>query len=211
MASQTISYDNYLFLYLSIMKLNQTSGNFEISIPEGIHKAVIYSVVDLGTQTIQSQQYGEQEKKQILISFEIPSITKVFDKEKGEQAVAISKTYTLSLHEKSRLYEVAKSVLGRDLTKEEQENLEPKDLLGGNVTLTVEHNNWYANIKSISKIFDKDKLKATNELRLLELDNINWDVFNSLHEKLRDKIIKSPEYNKAIENKSLTTEEDEVF
>jgi hypothetical protein len=123
------------------MKLNQTSGNFEISIPEGIHKAVIYSVVDLGTQTIQSQQYGEQEKKQILISFEIPSITKVFDKEKGEQAVTISKTYTLSLHEKSRLYEVAKSVLGRDLTKEEQENLEPKDLLGGNVTLTVEHNN----------------------------------------------------------------------
>lgn len=211
MASQTISYDNYLFLYLSIMKLNQTSGNFEISIPEGIHKAVIYSVVDLGTQTIQSQQYGEQEKKQILISFEIPSITKVFDKEKGGQAVAISKTYTLSLHEKSRLYEVAKSVLGRDLTKEEQENLEPKDLLGGNVTLTVEHNNWYANIKSISKIFDKDKLKATNELRLLELDNINWDVFNSLYEKLRDKIIKSPEYNKAIENKSLTTEEDEVF
>ena len=193
------------------MKLNQTSGNFEISIPEGIHKAVIYSVVDLGTQTIQSQQYGEQEKKQILISFEIPSITKVFDKEKGEQAVAISKTYTLSLHEKSRLYEVAKSVLGRDLTKEEQENLEPKDLLGGNVTLTVEHNNWYANIKSISKIFDKEKLKATNELRLLELDNINWDVFNNLHEKLRDKIIKSPEYNKAIESKSLTAEEDEVF
>jgi len=64
------------------MKLNQSSGNFEISIPEGIHKAVIYSVVDLGTQTIQSQQYGEQEKKQILISFEIPSITKVFDKDK---------------------------------------------------------------------------------------------------------------------------------
>jgi hypothetical protein len=54
-------------------------------------------------------------------------------------------------------------------------------------------------------------LKATNELRLLELDNINWDVFNNLHEKLRDKIIKSPEYNKAIESKALTAEEDEVF
>lgn len=208
MASQSISNDNYLFLYLSIMKLNQTSGNFEISIPEGIHKAVIYSVVDLGTQTIQSQQYGEQEKKQILISFEIPSITKVFDKEKGEQAVAISKTYTLSLHEKSRLYEVAKSVLGRDLTKEEQENLEPKDLLGGNVTLTVEHNNWYANIKSISKIFDKEKLEAINELRLLELDNIDWDVFNKLHDKLKDKIIKSPEYLQALDKKETS---DEVF
>ena len=189
------------------MKLNQSSGNFEISIPEGIHKAVIYSVVDLGTQTIQSQQYGEQEKKQILISFEIPSITKVFDKDKWEQAVAISKTYTLSLHEKSRLYEVAKSVLGRDLSKEEQGELEPKDLLGGNVTLTIEHNNWYANIKSISKIFDKEKLKPTNETRLLELDKFDEKVFNSLHDKLKDKIVKSPEYMKAVWN----VPEDEVF
>lgn len=180
------------------MKLNQTSGNYEISIPEGIHKAVIYSVVDLWTQTIQSAQYGEQKKRQVLISFEIPSIKKVFDKEKGEQAVAISKTYTLSMHEKARLRELANAVKWRQLTEQEADEMEMSELLGGNVMLTIEHNQWYANIKAISKIFDKEILMPTNTTRLFELENPDIDILQSMHQKLQDKIMNSPEYEVVI-------------
>lgn len=180
-------------------KTNQTSGSFEINVPEWIHKAVIYSVVELGTQTIQSQMYGEQQKKQVLISYEIPSITKIFDKDKWEQPVSISKTYTLSLHEKSVLRTVAEAVLGRKMTEEEVKDHDTKDFVGGNVMLTVEHNNGYANIKSISKVFDKEKLTPVNPTRYFDIDNIEWDVFNKMHSKLQEKILLSPEYADALE------------
>ena len=180
------------------MKLNQTNASYEISIPEGIHKAVIYSVVDLWTQTINSAQYGEQKKRQVLISFEIPSIKKVFDKEKWEQAVAISKTYTLSMHEKARLRELANAVKGRPLSEMEAEEMEMSELLGGNVMLTIEHNQWYANIKAISKIFDKEILLPTNTTRLFELDKPDFAVMKTMHQKLQDKIMNSPEYEVAI-------------
>lgn len=197
----------YSYTIIIMGKTNQSSGSFEISVPEGIHKAVIYSVVELGTQTINSAQYGEQQKKQVLLSFEIPSITKVFDKDKGEQAVAISKTYTLSLHEKSRLREVAEAVLGRKMTEAEADEHDTKDFIGGNVMLTIEHNNWYANIKGISKVFDKEKIEPTNPTRYFDINNIDQKVLSSMHDKLKDKIVNTPEYEKSLENKTEDNED----
>lgn len=171
------------------MKFNNTEKR-EIAIPEGIHKAVVYSEVDLGTQIT---EFGE--KRKVLISWEISSIRKTFSQEKGEQPVAISKKFTASMHEKSSLRPVVEAVMGRKFESDEEAyDFDTKDLIGKTCLIYVEHNDGYANIKNVMKNTDGVDLVPENPTRIFELDNPDRTVFDSLHDKLKVQVSASPEY-----------------
>ena len=93
-------------------------GDFEN--PEiGTENAVLYSIVDIGTQV---NDYGSQ--RQIIITWELDQAM-----DDGRPFV-ISKFYKLSLHEKANLCIDIEGMLGRTLTQNEKETLNFEKLLG---------------------------------------------------------------------------------
>ena len=69
-------------------------------LPAGSYQATLYWIVDLWTQY--SPMYDNRQHK-IRLSFELPTELRTFQKDKGEQPMAIHKEYTLSFSEKANL------------------------------------------------------------------------------------------------------------
>ena len=89
-----------------IAKDNGGDGNFK-KVPPGVYVARCYSLIDMGTQ-VSDGQYGSKEQHKIRIGFEIfgeddAGQPLTIDMDGKEMPLTISKTYTLSLHEKSGL------------------------------------------------------------------------------------------------------------
>lgn len=183
---------------------NQT---FEPNVPEGIHQAVIRSIIDLGTQEINSQAYGLQEKRQVSISFEFPKVRKTFDESKGEQPCSLSCKYTLSMHEKAKLKKVCEKILGKKFTDDEAYDFDLKDILGKSCMVEVVHSNGYANIDNVMNDASEPAPKAENELRIFDLDNFDKELFDTFHEKVQRQIMNSPEYIATTEDKMFEPED----
>lgn len=100
---------------------------------EGTYQAVLYAIVDLGTQW--SEKFATRSRK-IRFSFEIPSEMRVFKKELGEQPMALHKEYTLSFSEKSNL---RKDLMSRtDSGFKDGIEFDLESLLGKNCLLSVQ-------------------------------------------------------------------------
>ena len=169
-------------------------------IEAGVYPAVLYSIIDLWTQTTTSAQFWTSEKRKILLQWEIPEIMHVFTDEKWPQPVSVRWEFTASTHKNAQLRGVIDGFLGKKLTDEEAKTFDIWTLLGKTCMITVVHNGEYVNVSSVSNRKTTDKeLEAINPLRLLDLDNFDEKVFKTLHERTQDKIKLSPEYQK-IEN-----------
>lgn len=112
-------------------------GNFE-PVSQGLHQAVCYSLYDLGTQF--QEKFGKLVHK-VLIGWEIPEERIEIEKngEKKNLPRAISKEYTLSLHEKADLRKALESWRGKAFTEQELEGFELTKLLGANCMVQVIH------------------------------------------------------------------------
>jgi len=64
----------------------------------------------MGTQLVKSKQYGEQEKRLVHMTRELPQIQKVFKEENGEQPAVISQRYTMSMYSNSHLRKMIDSL-----------------------------------------------------------------------------------------------------
>ena len=75
--------------------------DFQI-LPPGQYPARCISIVDIGTHD--SEYKGVKGKKrEIRLTFEFPTKTAIFNPKKGEQPYILSRFFTFSLNEKSRL------------------------------------------------------------------------------------------------------------
>lgn len=104
----------------------------------GLHPAVCYAVIDLGTQP--SQMYAPARK--VLIMWELPHLLFNFADDKGnavEKPRVISRDYTLSLGKKATLRKDLESWRGRPFTAEEASGFEVGALIGVNCQLNVVH------------------------------------------------------------------------
>jgi hypothetical protein len=89
------------------------------------------------------------------------------------------------------------SWLGKPLTDKEATDFDMNSLLWKTCYVTIIHNWEYVNVDSITGIKKTDKsLVPVNDLRLFSLDEFDENVFNSLPEKTKEKIITTPEYKK---------------
>lgn len=135
-------------------KATNKGGDY-VPVPAGIHHAICYSVIDLGTQP--SQMYAPSRK--VLIVWELPHERADFKDDKSGQVKSlprvISKEYTLSTGTKSNLRKELESWRGRPFTAEEAQEFEVGVLAGKNCQLNVAHRpskdgtKTYANVVSI--------------------------------------------------------------
>lgn len=147
-------------------------------VPAGIHQAICYGIVDLGTQD--AGRYAPRRK--VLFIWELPHERGTFERD-GEQKDlprAISQQYTLSLNEKANLRHALEAWRSRPFTEEELRGFDLKTVLGANCQLTVVHNyspakkKTYANVASVSPLGrGMEKLEAENPLLWFSMEEID--------------------------------------
>ena len=108
----------------------------------GSHRAVLYSLVDLGTQ--RSEWEGKEKwQAKVRLTFELPDLTDEFEvvengkTTKVEKPLVISTEKTRSLGEKSSLRQLLETWRGQAFTAAELKNFSLKNLLGKPALISV--------------------------------------------------------------------------
>lgn len=179
-------------------------GDFK-KVPQGVHMARCYSLVDLGTQLVRSQ-HGDKQLHKIRIAWELfgeddNGAALTAERDGKVMPMTISKSYTLSLNEKANLRKDLESWRGRAFTDEEATGFDISKLLNAYCMINVTHSETngksYANVASITPIpsaLKNAKPDPVHELVVFDLDNADWEVFAKFHEKLQEAIKTSPEF-----------------
>jgi len=188
------------------MAINATNtGAKRELIPAGNYIARCYQMLHLGT--IQEPYMGEMKTmNKVRIGWELPTELRVFKEENGQQPCAISKTFTLSMHEKSNLRKVLASWRGKEFSEEEAKQFDISKLLGVPCMLNLIHKpskdgtKQYEEIGSISPLPKGFNCPdPINPYQILDYENFDWETFNKLPDFLKTLIQSSVEF-KAMTN-----------
>jgi len=178
-------------------------GDFK-RVPPGAYIGRCYSLIDLGTQLTKGQ-FGEKLQHKIRIGWELfgedeqgQPLTVTVDGR--DMPMTISKSYTVSLHEKSGLRKDLAAWRGRDFSEDEAKAFDVSKLLGAycmvNCTHTETNGKTYTNVAGITPLPGALKnakpAAAPNDL-MFNLDAPDMAIFATFHEKLQDAIKASPE------------------
>jgi hypothetical protein len=184
------------------MAINATNKGVQRElIPSGNYIARCYQMLQIGT--VDEMVMGTTKTlNKVRIGWELPTELKVFNPEKGEQPFVISKEFTLSMHEKSNLRKLLASWRGKDFTEEEAKSFDITKLLSVPCMINVIHKpaktdptRIYEEISNVSPMPKGVKCPSQiNQTMLLEYENFNLDLFNSLPDFIKQKVQSSAEY-----------------
>lgn len=124
------------------LNVKEQGGNFKRQlIPEGVHIARCYLMVDIGTQLV-TWQTETHERHKVVIGWEIPGELGTFtiDEKEVELPLCISKTYTATLSKKGNLRSDLEAWRGKAFTKDELDCFDLKNVLGAACQMQVIHN-----------------------------------------------------------------------
>lgn len=194
-------------------------GNFK-RVPQGVFIGRCFSLIDLGTQHT-TGQYGDKMQHKIRIAWELfgeddAGAPLTVDVDGAEMPMTISKSYTVSLHEKAGLRRDLAAWRGKDFTDEEAKAFDVSKLIGAycmiNVTTSETNGKTYSNVAGITPLpgaLKNAKPAPVHEHILFDLDKPDMKTFSKFHEKLQDAIKRSPEWaalnGGASQNQSYST------
>ena len=179
-------------------------GNFK-RVPQGVFIGRCFSLIDLGTQHT-SGQYGDKFQHKIRIGWELfgedeTGAPLTIDVDGKQMPLTISKSYTVSLHEKAGLRKDLAAWRGKDFTEEEARAFDVSKLIGAycmvNVTISETNGKTYSNVGGLTPLpgaLKNAKPAPVHDHVLFNLDEPDMKVFNAFHEKLQEAIKKSPEW-----------------
>lgn len=171
-------------------------------VPPGSHLARCYRIIDLGTQ--KTTFNGESKFiKKVMFQFEVHSEDDdgPLKTDKGEP-MSISKNYTLSLSDKAVLRADLEAWRGREFTREELQGFELKNVLGAWCLITVTRatgndGKEYTNITGVSpvpKAMKQSLPTPFNQVGIFYIDDPDMEMFETLSERIRQKITETPEW-----------------
>lgn len=162
-------------------------------------------MIDLGTQHT-SGQYGDKFQHKLRIGWELfgeddQGNPLTIDVDGKDMPMTISKSYTVSLHEKAGLRKDLAAWRGRDFTDDEAKGFDVAKLLGAycmvNVTTTEANGKTYSNVAGLTPLpgaLKNAKPEGVHDLVMFDLDKPDLSVFDKFHEKLQEAIKRSPEW-----------------
>lgn len=170
-------------------------------IPASNYIARCYQMIEIGTVTEIIMGKSVTLKK-VRIGWELPTETRVFKEENGEQPFVISKEYSLSMNEKANLRKDLKSWRGKDFTEDEAKSFDITNLIGVPCMLNVIHKHSkkdptkvYEEIAGITGIPKGITVPAQiNKNFVLSYDNFDSVMFNSLPDFIKQKMQTSSEF-----------------
>lgn len=183
-------------------------GNFEPA-PAGTFIARCYRFIDMGSheQTFQGESTGL--KRLVMIGFELPTELMTTGDNAG-RPFTVSKRYTWSTHEKSNMRKDLESWRGKKFNDSDfgPGGFDVRNLLGVPATLSITHSEkdgkTYTNITGIGPAMKGVTIPPqVNQSVYLSLEKEFFDgnVFDGLHEKLKDFIRETPEYRRLTEKR----------
>jgi hypothetical protein len=194
----------------------KNSGTQRELIPAGTYVSRCYSMIEIGT--VREEYMGEPKSSyKVRLSWELPTEKRVFKPENGEQPMTISKTYTLSMHEKANLRKDLESWRGKAFTEEEAKAFDITVLLGKPCMLNIIHKpnkdgskirEQIAGITTVLKGYDMPP--AINQTIRLEFDNWSQAVFDSLPDFIQNDIKSTPEYAAMKEPQNTNIQPDHI-
>lgn len=188
-----------------IVKESSSGGDFQ-PLPSGLHHAVCYGLIDIGTQPSQGNFPA---RRKVIFLWEVPSerIDVPNQDAPGTKNMprVISAKYTLSLHEKGNLRPMLKSWRGRDFTPEELAAFDIFQVVGANCYLNIVHKNGkgdkanrvYAEVSTVNPApKGTPKLNPETPKILFSLDDFKGPVVipTSIPEWIQGLIKQSDEY-----------------
>lgn len=191
---------------MAFLAKDSGGGDFK-KVPPGAYIGRCFSLIDLGTQ-LTSGQYGEKLQHKIRIGWELfgeddagqPLTIMIDDK---EMPLTISKSYTMSLHEKASLRKDLAAWRGKDFTEVEAKGFDVSKLLGAycmvNAVNSETNGKTYTNVAGLTPLpgaLRNVKPAGVHDPVVFDLDAPDMAVFATFHEKLQDTIKRSPEWAK---------------
>ena len=179
-------------------------GDFK-RVPPGAYIGRCYSLIDLGTQ-LTTGQFGTKEQHKLRIGWELFGEDEdgnplTIDLEGKTMPLTISKSYTVSLHEKAGLRRDLAAWRGRDFTDDEAKAFDVSKLIGAycmvNVTTSETNGKTYSNVAGLTPLpgaLRNAKPAPVHAPLIFDLDKPDMAVFQGFHEKLQEAIKKSPEW-----------------
>jgi hypothetical protein len=181
-----------------ITATNKGGSNYE-PIAAGTYAARCYQMIHIGTA--EENILGQVKKlNKVRITWELPTETKVFKEENGEQPHVISKEFTLSMNEKATLRKFLEGWRGKAFTEKEAEAFDITVLLGKPCMLSIIHKqakngNTYAEISSVSSVPKGMNVpEQFNESKELNYDKFDWELFETLPDFIKDKMKQTDEF-----------------
>ena len=171
-------------------------------IPAGNELAVCYSVIDLGTQW---NPHFEKHARKVLIQWEVPEYRIKIERDGKELDLprAISKQYTLSLHEKSNLRKDLEAWRGKGFTAEELAGFDVANIAGHACMLQIIHeagrkdpSKVYAKIASVSSVpRQMQRPKPENPVQVFDIPDVgDINIPEPIPDWIKDIIKQSEEW-----------------
>lgn len=191
---------------MAFIAADSGGGNFK-RVPPGAYIGRCYSLVDLGTQ-LTTGQFGEKLQHKIRIGWELFGEDEngqplTVDVDGKEMPLTITKSYTVSLHEKAGLRRDLAAWRGKDFTDEEAKGFDVSKLIGAycmvNATQSETNGKTYTNVAGLTPLpgaLKNAKPAPVHANVVFDLDKPDMAVFNTFHEKLQEAIQKTPEWAK---------------
>jgi len=183
------------------MKLTKSSNGGDFApAPAGTHIAVCTKFIDLGTQETEYQGQKKSQRK-VQITWEL-----THEKLEDGRPQVINQRYTFSTNEKATFRKHLEAWRGKPFTDADFEGetaFDTRKLLGVPCSLIVSNSakngKVYANVEGIGPMpKGVARPEPFNELVYFSLDNFDPITFGKLSQHVRDTIIKSPEYDAAV-------------
>lgn len=177
---------------MSLTATDKGGADFAL-VPEGQYVGRCYRIIDLGTQTINSPAFGTSEKHQVMVSWEL--IGSEDPKMDDGRPFSVHQTYTVSLHEKSKLRADLEAWRGKKFTTEELAGFDLSKVMGQYCMIQVVHDTTgkYANVQTIMA-YKGEKPPAMNDNIVFDIDKPDMAVLESLSDNMKAKITNTPEY-----------------
>ena len=181
------------------MIISDTQKDFKIA-PAGLHMARLYSVIDLGHQSVEWS--GETKiMHKVVLTFELhgdDNNGKPLKTDDGKPLI-VSKRYTVSLGDQATLRKDLESWANKKMSATDRINFDLKTLLNKFCMVNISHSEdgKYANISGISPIPSALKNAVPdgiNQINHFWLHDYDQAKFDALPKYYREKIMESSEW-----------------
>jgi hypothetical protein len=168
----------------------------------GVHIARLKQIIDLGSQV--DSFSGDEGRAKLEFIWELPESLHTFNEDKGPQPLIVSRKYGNTLGRGSGMKKAIESMLGHSIEKDFELDTLLDEMC--NLNLSIEQDGEYENVviqslMPLTKDQSKKKYPTYSEAFILDLDNMDWDVYESLPDWKKEMIAKSPEYAEVAANR----------
>lgn len=174
--------------------LTATVGKERSILEEGIFNGVCSKLIDMG---VQYNERFDNSARKIRLFWEI--IGETIEVNGEELPRQVSREFTLSLNEKSRLRQMLQSWRGKAFTAEELQGFDLKHVLGAGCQLQIIHkegnNGTYANVETVMALPKGMKLPAPKETVCFDFDDPStYPMFEKLPRYVQEKIAEAENF-----------------